>query len=360
MDDVSALEPIVFDMGLPAGYERSGMDLLAASSTPAQLPDHVYGPSVSPEVLAENPEALNAELDALKDKGEVLIATPPSGQRFFGRPEIHGVPAPHVQRRLEEVTQSGELTEAIIDQSQYPYTAIGRLSYSIEGVVRYCTAWVVSERVIATAGHCVFSRSVHSNGNGQSSDRDIGSDKLGEASSEKVSGLADWAIFEPAYRAGAETEKWAGVRGYVLKAWIAPEAGEPTSPHDFAFIVLDKPILSKTGALGVRVANPDMPEAAVSLGYPQSPSSAYAFDGRHLYASTGRLKSSALGVLEAENQLTEGSSGGPWLSRTREGIVVTGINSNKPLRSDDTTYSPVLGQSFIALLSRVLSDMTGV
>ncbi len=356
MDDASSLDIVTFDMVLPAGYERSGMDLLAAPPVPAQLPDHAYGPSVSTQILADDTAALNNELNALKEKGEVLIATPPANQRYFGRPEIHGVPAPHVQRRLEEVGRSGELTEAIIDQSQYPYTAIGRLSYSIEGVVRYCTAWVVSERVIATAGHCVFSRAVNAKADLETGEREIDS----ETGDAKASGLADWTLFEPAYKEGAITEKWAGVRGYVLKGWIAPDEGAATSPHDFAFVVLDKPIVAKTGALGVRIASPQVPEAAVSLGYPQNPTSGFAFDGRHLYASTGKLKSSALGVMEAENQLTEGSSGGPWLSKTKDGVVVTGINSNKPLRRDDTTYSPVLGQSFVELLSRVLSDMTGV
>ncbi|ACT58871.1 trypsin-like serine peptidase [Hirschia baltica] len=355
MDDASALEPIVFEMTPPAGYERSGSDLLAQASIPAQMPDKVYGPSKPTHDLVDNPEALKSELDALSSNGQVLIATPPASLHYYGRPEIHGVPTPHVQKRLDEVRQSGELTEAIIDQSQYPYTAIGRLSYSIEGVVRHCTAWVVSDRVIATAGHCVFSRAV----NAQSKNRDIES-QTGQKASSKVSGLAEWTIFEPSYRAGVETEKWAGIRGYVLTGWVSPEEGEATSPHDFAFVVLDKPIVQKTGALGVRVASPDAPEATFSLGYPQNPTAKYAFDGQYLYASTGRLKSSALGVMEAENQLTEGSSGGPWLSKTQDGVVVTGINSNKPLRSDDTTFSPILGQSFISLLSRVLSDMTGV
>lgn len=359
MDDVTALDAIVFEMNPPSAYERSGADLIAQAPTPSQLPGRVYGPSVSTRELADNSEALSEELDSLSQSGQVLIATPPISQGFFGRPEIHGVPAPHIRRRLEEVGYSGEVTEAILDQSKYPYTAIGRLSYSIEGVVRYCTAWVVSDRVIATAGHCVFSRSV----NKQSSQRDIDApigDRAENKETEKTAGLADWTIFEPAYRVGVETEKWAGIRGYVLKDWVSPEQGAPTSPHDFAFIVLDKPIVHKTGALGVRVASPEAPDATVSLGYPQNPTREYAFDGQYLYASTGKLKSAALGVLETENQLTEGSSGGPWLSKTADGVVVTGINSNKRLNSNDTTFSPKLGQSFVELLSKVLSDMTGV
>ncbi len=354
MDDVATLDAVVFDMIPPSGYSRSGEDLLGRASIPAQLPERVYGPSVPPNQLADDQEALSEELSDLSSNGQVLVATPPASASYIGRPEIHGVPTPHLQRRLDEVEYSGKMTEAIIDQSKYPYTAIGRLSYSIEGRVRYCTAWVVSERVVVTAGHCVFSRSV-------SKKRETGvgaGNTILEVSDSK--GFADWAIFEPAYHAGGNTEKWAGVRGYVLKDWVSPKEGAPTSPHDFAFVVLDKPIVQKTGALGVRVANPDSPDATVSLGYPLNPTSQYAFDGKYLYASTGKTKSAALGVWETENQLSEGSSGGPWLSKTRDGVVVTGINSNKPLHDDDTTYSPILGQSFIALFSRVLSDLTGV
>ena len=334
MEDASNFEAVVFEMIPPAGYERPVEEIAFQAPIPSQIPNKKYGPSASTIELADDIEALGEELDSFSLSGQILLASPPENQRYFGRPEVHGVPAPHVEKRLKEVDWTGELTEVIGDQAQYPYTAIGRLSYSIEGVVRQCTAWVVSEKVIATAGHCVYSRNKNV--------------------------LAEWTIFEPGYRAGVEGRKWIGVRGYVLEQWVKPKEGVSASPYDFAFIVLDKPIASQTGVLGVRVSNPDKPLATFSLGYPQKPTNGFAFDGNDLYASTGNVRSSGLGVLETENLLTEGSSGGPWLTKTLDGIVVTGINSNKPVGNDKITYSPQIGQSFVELFSRVLSDMTGV
>lgn len=334
MEDASNFDAVVFEMVSPAGYSKSAEDIVGQAPLPSQMPDKKYGPSVSTRELADDVQALDQELDAFSVSGQIMLASPPNSQRFFGRPEIHGVPAPHVEKRLNEVDWTGEVTEVIGNQSQYPFTAIGRLSYSIQGIVRQCTAWVVSERVVATAGHCVYSRNKNE--------------------------LADWTIFEPGYRAGIKGEQWVGVRGYVLEQWVEPQEGVSTSPYDFAFIVLDRPIASQTGVLGVRISNPDKPSATFSLGYPQKPTVGFAFDGNDLYASTGNVKSAGLGVLETENRLTEGSSGGPWLTKTMDGIVVTGINSNKPVGNDSVTYSPLIGQSFIELFSRVLSDMTGV
>ena len=98
-----------------------------------------------------------------------------------------------------------------------------------------------------------------------------------------------------------------------------------------------------------------------SLGYPRKPTDEFEFDGRFLFASTGeRLDDASPGVVKAENGLTEGSSGGPWFTDETGQMLVAGVNSTKPVRSDEETWSPLFGEAFQRLLARVLADMTGV
>lgn len=219
-----------------------------------------------------------------------------------------------------------------------PVSAVGRLTAMFGGRIRYCTATVVAERVVLTAAHCVFQRTA----------------EPGERH------FADWVLFQPQYEAGSGLGEWAGEAAYVLKGWRAPPPGLPASAYDFAFVRLDAPIAAQTGMAGLFVnAAPEGP--FTSLGYPRQPSGVHVFDGSRLYATHGaRLASVHRGMIKAENQLTEGSSGGPWLTRETGEPLLAGINSAKPVDSDHATWSPRLGQAFQHLFSHVLADMTGV
>ncbi|MCI4644372.1 MAG: S1 family peptidase [Hyphomonadaceae bacterium] len=233
----------------------------------------------------------------------------------------------------------GAITEAVADLDVHPISAVGRVTAVFGGRVRYCTGTVVAERLVLTAAHCAFARTNSMTGAGE---------------------FADWMLFQPQYLAGESLGNWAGEAAYVPRGWGAPQPGTNAGIYDLALVRLDAPIAHRTGTAGV-LANADPLGPFTSLGYPRKSSDGFAFDGQFLYASTGeRLMDPTPGVVKAENGLTEGSSGGPWFTSETGEMRVAGINSTKPVNSDEHTWSPELGEAFQRLLARALADMMGV
>lgn len=252
----------------------------------------------------------------------------------------HAAVTNQIGRRLIGADDQGQgaFTEAITDTRAHPYSSVGKLTASFNGRYRHCTATVVAERVVMTAAHCVFAR---------------------KTSTGQTAQFADWVTFEPGYNNGVSAGRWAGEATYIHSGWGNPQPGTNAGPFDYAFIRLDTPIARVTGIASlVTDAAPQGPFTA--LGYPRYPREGFRFDGRFLYATTGkRIEYKGVGTIQAENGLTEGSSGGPWFTQTEYGPGVVGINSTKPAYGDDSTWSPIFSDSFQSLLARVLADMTG-
>lgn len=254
------------------------------------------------------------------------------------------VPLP---RAFARPTYTEAVTEAVSGRSEAPFAAIGKLTARFsaspeQANERNCTAWVVAERVIATAAHCVMAAAAPS------------------PDPQSRNKLPARSIrFAPQFHGEATAGVWFGVRAYTLRGYARPEAGASQSPFDLALVVLDRPIAARTGVLGVLART--APEGPfLSVGYPLYPSRDWPFDGRFLYSSHGERVGLSQSVLEARNELTEGSSGGPWLVQHERLPLAAGLNSTKPVGSDTTTFSPLIDDHFLALLARALSDLTGV
>ena len=300
------------------------------------------------ELMAPPPGYVREVTEPLDPAGEVVFETSdpltgPRGRekriRIKTASQLSKGHRPHnvrtgslLTRRVSYGAPTEPITEAVAGLNHWPQSAVGKLTSSVNGKLRYCTAAVVAERVILTAAHCI----------------------------EAGGKTADWSRFEPQKRGRVALGSWVGEAVYFHKGWQAPELGTSRSPYDYAFVRLSQPIAAQTGTVGL-LAKAPKEGTVTSLGYPIHPVGGFAFDGRYLYATTGQhLGASSAGVVVAMNELTEGSSGGPWFTYAEGAVVVTGLNASKPMESNATTYSPEFGDGFLNLFARVLADMTGV
>jgi V8-like Glu-specific endopeptidase len=107
----------------------------------------------------------------------------------------------------------------------YPYSTIGILFFSIDGVPYLCSASVIQKRVVATAGHCVHSGT--------------------------SSGFYSNWVFIPAYRDGiAPLQTWNWNAVIVTGTW-AGGGGTVPNAADYAMIELaDQPVGGATQSLG--------------------------------------------------------------------------------------------------------------
>jgi hypothetical protein len=188
------------------------------------------------------------------------------------------------------------------------------------------SGWVLARRGIGTAAHCLYDAA--------------------------LGGWAKDAWFYPQLYDGATTLGGWKVSGVWLYPWWTERANWL---WDFAVGVLEAPIPVRD-VPPLRVLRHTSTDWWDALGYPGEPIPGYAFNGRRMWASHGRDKSTAFlpGSYRMENILTGGSSGGPWITYTAMGMIplVGGLNS----RSDThgRMYSPWLGRSFGQLVDRVI------
>jgi hypothetical protein len=170
----------------------------------------------------------------------------------------------------------------------YPYSTVGRLTFTIPGQgTASCSAAVISQRLVLTAGHCVH------------------------RGSEDTLGFYTNFMFTPAYRNGqAPFGTWTATAYAVTAAWAAGKAIYP-NPGDFGVLeIADQQghrIGDLTGWLGV-LPNHLFPNIVTSLGYPSN------IDGGKLMH---QVVSQGIGPTGARTYAygsdMKGAGGGPWV-----------------------------------------------
>ncbi|MBV8687405.1 MAG: hypothetical protein JOZ90_13165 [Alphaproteobacteria bacterium] len=247
--------------------------------------------------------------------------TAPSAAGLSPRHRAPAVPAglPVVSIGLSDPAPSPFRTTRVPARTSFPYSAIGKLFMTLGGVDSAGTAWVVGDRVLVTAGHCLHDG-------------------------------ADWArnlVFSPFYPSQPEPD-WAARALHVLAGWIAGGGG--AGRYDLGAVVLDRPVAPRTGALGWRAAYPPDQAPRQASGFPilwDSP--AYPFDGRQLWRTDGRY-AGAGNPLSLASNMTQGCSGGPWLIEQGGQAYAVGLNSYQP-GGEATIQSPRFGRGFLNLLA---------
>lgn len=217
----------------------------------------------------------------------------------------------------------------------FPYSTIGVLFFSQNGEDFRCSATSIGDNALWTAGHCVH--------DGKSG----------------VSGWSDNVVFVPAYKDGnAPFGYWTFKNIATSNAWFTSgdyrfDIGGVTLEPNASGAAVDEVV----GSLGFAY-NLNPMQHWFNFGYPVTT----PFDGKTMQicsASYARLDSNysypmpmAMGC-----DLTDGSSGGPWIINFSGSPGNTNyINGNNSYRVGEEMYSPYFGEAAKELLTYLSSE----
>jgi V8-like Glu-specific endopeptidase len=293
---------------------------------------------------------------AFEDGGKPTVKVKPDLKNRLFEPTDNNLPsaqsgiAPAAAGTFEAHYTSSRLVPLSADLS-YPYRTVGKLFFTIPpgtGVDPpgdyVCSASVIKQRVILTAGHCV-----HSGSNG-------------------VNGwFTNWQ-FVPAFRDGAapfQTWSWSQVN--VTNTWFTGGGVVPNAA-DYAMIVAPDQVVNGvvrkigqvTGWLGWQTLSLS-PNHAHLLGYPCNIDSC----GKMHQVAAGSFRDVAPNNVEYGSDMRGGSSGGPWVQNFGvKGVGqpaanlnlglnrVIGVTSYGYISNDPKVQgSAILDQRFINLLN---------
>ena len=231
------------------------------------------------------------------------------------------VVAPVLPASTETVAES---TIEVPDINKFPFSCVGKL-FMREGDSNYVgSAWVIGERAIFTAAHCLYD--------------DNGT-------------FFDDVLFRPGFKDGSSPERFSVVQMSIDSRYAAFD--DDHLKFDLGIAILDRPISDLTGVAGYAV-NPTsqiaIGRSVTGVGYPAGA----PFDGQRMFQSTGSIvRDSAPGstierFFGAENDMTGGCSGGPWFDLSN---TVVGLNSFVFVGEDpQVMHSPYFGTGFEELL----------
>ncbi|MEH2062590.1 MAG: trypsin-like peptidase domain-containing protein [Nostoc sp.] len=209
---------------------------------------------------------------------------------------------------------SSELVPLSADLS-YPYVASGKLFFSNSEGDFLCSAAVIKPRLILTAGHCVHSGSGGNNG------------------------FYSNFVFIPAYRDGtAPYGQWSWSHVITTNTWITGSGSEPNAA-DYAIIELSDQsfngvsttIGSVVGYFGTKTLDL-LPNHVTMLGYPGNLDS-----GEKMHQITaGSYGSGGNNTAIYGSDMSEGSSGGPWVENF-------GVAADGQVNGSDTSLNEIVG-----------------
>lgn len=284
------------------------------------------------EALDEIDEAELAEAEAMAQQLE-------EGMEPAGLDAVQNVNA--FSRYLANGPNSGATNYL---QTMYPHAAIGRLFFKKPGRTGWssCTASVIGERTIVTAGHCVYTRS----------------------SNPSLRGWNRLYRFYPALRI-RHNGSWIAPYGYftsyrqrTMNNWIYNGAYS----DDVAVLKLynkgGRTIRQWVGKLGVGW-NWGTNRHVHAFGYPGN-----LWGGRYLIATADQMWYNGSHTVGIGSDMQHGASGGPWVKRFQPLYTWSGTNIVESVNSFITGSAPnynrgIYGPYFDSNNIKVLCNIEG-
>lgn len=263
--------------------------------------------------------------------GRDLLSAAPDGPAGWAPAVPPGGPEQDFLRGLRGLEIAAPQDSTYVNPYSYslfPFRAVGRVFFIWDGSAYACSASVIGEYAIWTAGHCVHPGNGDPNG-----------------------WYTNW-IFIPAYKDNLRPYgTWSAAYIYTTDQWMNNE----DIRYDFGVVIV-KPLNGKTirqtvGSLGF-AWNQAVDQPRTAMGYPLKPSS--LFDGQKQVISSASYVFTDSNFTDPPpypigmpSLMQEGASGGPWMLNhaitTTAGYNLLNGGNSYIYRSLEAIYSPYFG-----------------
>ena len=218
----------------------------------------------------------------------------------------------------EEARSFSFSTRKVSDYRVQPYAPVGKLFFVHGGRQWVGSAFCIGKRSIVTAGHCLHDD--------------------GEASTK--------VLFSGRY-AGGVNYNWPIPWHTTPAEWRELRQFSADMGVGYARASIDE----KIGRAGYLPNSPKVPPWIEALGYPARPLPSYDFNGEFMWSCRGQNLGWSRNSRKMANNMTGGSSGGPWMRIMDGAYYAVGLNSHGIRGDDRFTFSPYFGDIFVGCLA---------
>ena len=321
--------------GLISAREE-GIDLTVASQTWSTARMEAAQPYPLPDI-DQLPQA-PANFNTIDQEAVYLPSVPPIAGAESGSPGENTALLSELSITGYEYPAPFTRYENFDSYKEFPYSTIGVLFFTQRGTDFRCSATVVGENAVWTAGHCVHD------------------------GSDDPDGWSDNMVFVPAYKDGVEPfGRW---NYYDLVTRVAWYSGGDLR-YDIGGVILNpngssQSVQDVVGSLGFAY-NLSSNQHWFNIAYPSDP----PFDGKTMQICAGSFARYATNSqtpipVGMGCDMSKGSSGGAWIinfSGSSGGTnYVNGNNSFRYTSFDQEIYSPYFGDAAKDLLDYISSD----